>query len=397
MTLDTSRWTHRLARQQPDWPDQQALDAAACSLSLLPALVRPEDCDRLRSRIATAAAGRAFLLQGGDCAETFADARLDRARDKARMLNDAAQVLEASFGVPVVRVGRLAGQFAKPRSQPTEHIDGVELPVYRGDMVNGVGAVAAERTPDPRRLLTAYRCAAEVLRVRDEPATGELFTSHEALIMEYETALTRIDDRTGQPYALSAHTLWLGERTRQPNGSHVRFAADIRNPIGVKLGPTTTPDDLLTLIDILDPEREPGRLSCIARFGSYQVRDLLPELVGTARGAGAEILWVCDPMHGNTFTSSVGYKTRHFQHVLDEALGFFEVHRELGTHPGGLHLEATDRDVTECLGGAQVLTEADLGLRYETACDPRLNRSQLLELAHAVAEVAGLLRTPALV
>jgi len=346
-------------------------------------------------------------------------------------------VLTYAASVPVVKVGRMAGQFAKPRSAATEVRDGTELPVYRGDAVNGIEFTAAARTPDPGRLLEAYHCSAATLNLCRAFASGgyadlrqvhawnqdfvagspagqryerlaeeidraiafmhacgadpeefravEFYSSHEALLLPYERALTRTDSRTGGRYDLSAHLLWIGERTRAPAGDHIEFARGIRNPVAVKIGPSATPADVLALADILDPDREPGRLTLIARMGARRVRDALPPLVEQVAASGARVAWICDPMHGNTTETASGHKTRHFDDVLDEVTGFFEVHRALATHPGGIHIELTGDDVTECTGGGQHITESDLRHRYETACDPRLNRSQSLDLAFLVA------------
>ncbi|MEV4944015.1 3-deoxy-7-phosphoheptulonate synthase [Streptomyces zaomyceticus] len=375
----------RPAAQQPDWPDRAALLAAAGELSDRPPLVRPEECDRLRGRLAEAATGHGFLLQGGDCAETFADTAPGPVRAKLALLAEAAALIEPSLGRPVTVLGRMAGQFAKPRSRPTELVDGVVLPVYRGDLVNGAEPTAGSRRPDPARLLRAYDHARDAVSVAREGAGREFFTSHEALILEYENALTRRDPATGDRYGLSGHYLWLGERTRQHHGAHVEFAATVANPVGVKLGPTADADDVLALAARIDPDRVPGRLSFITRMGGDRIRDLMPVLVEKARAEGIEAVWVCDPMHGNTYTTPGGLKTRRYDDVLDEVRGFFEVHRELGTRPGGLHLEFSADAVTECVGGPEALTEADLAERYTSTCDPRLNRVQTLALAGAVA------------
>ncbi|GAB2585316.1 3-deoxy-7-phosphoheptulonate synthase class II [Streptomyces capparidis] len=430
-------WHALPAEQQPPWPDPAALRAAVAELAALPPLTPPEECDRLRDRLAAAARGEAFVLQGGDCAETFADLTAERVRAKVQTLLQMSTVLSYASSLPVVTVARMAGQFAKPRSRPTETRDGRALPVYRGDAVNGAAFTAEARTPDPARLLRAYHASAATLNLvraythggagdlrrlgewspdfadlapaaprhrglaRDidaalrflsarsaaTTAPTELFTCHEALLLDYETALTRADARTGAAWDLSAHMVWIGERTRGLDGAHVAFAAGVRNPVGVKLGPTATADEVLALIDRLDPHREPGRLTLITRMGAGRVRDRLPELVEKVTAGGAPVVWVCDPMHGNTFTAATGHKTRRYEDVLDEVTGFFEVHRALGTHPGGLHLELTGTRVTECLGGAEELTEDDLPLAYESACDPRLNRAQALELAFATADL----------
>ncbi|MBO3751377.1 3-deoxy-7-phosphoheptulonate synthase class II [Streptosporangiaceae bacterium NEAU-GS5] len=432
-------WRDLPAAQQPDWPDRQELDRVVAELQGLPPLVFAGECDLLKEQLATVARGEAFVLQGGDCAETFAGATADNVRNKLKTLLQMAIVLTYAGRVPVVKIGRLAGQFAKPRSKGLEVRDGVELPAYRGDMVNGFDFTAEARTPDPWRLLRAYHSSAVTLNlaraftkggyadlrqvhawnqdfVAESPAgrryenlareidqalafmracgadpeefhTVEFFSSHEALILDYDRALTRIDSRTGRPYDVSAHMVWIGERTRQLDGAHVEFFSRIRNPIGVKLGPATTAEDALRLIDKLNPDNEPGRLTFITRMGATRVRDALPELVDKVNASGAVVAWICDPMHGNTFEAPSGHKTRRLDDVLTEVSGFFEVHRALGTHPGGVHIEFTGDDVTECVGGGHPIAEDDLARRYETACDPRLNRSQSLDLAFQVAEL----------
>ncbi|MEN3538909.1 3-deoxy-7-phosphoheptulonate synthase class II [Microbispora sp. ZYX-F-249] len=440
---DTSRaldtWRDLPAAQQPDWPDRGELDKVVAELASLPPLVFAGECDQLKDSMAAVARGEAFVLQGGDCAETFAGATAENVRNKLKTLLQMAIVLTYAGRVPVVKIGRLAGQFAKPRSKPTEVRDGVELPAYRGDMVNGFDFTAESRRPDPNRLLRAYHSSASTLNlarafskggyadlrqvhawnqdfVAESPAgrryeqlareidqalafmracgadpeefhTVEFYSSHEALILDYDRALTRIDSRTGQPYDVSAHMVWIGERTRQLDGAHVEFFSRIRNPIGVKLGPTTTPEEAIALIDKLNPDNEPGRLTFIARMGAGRVREALPTLVEKVNASGATVAWVCDPMHGNTFEAPSGHKTRRLDDVLDEVAGFFEVHHALGTHPGGIHIEFTGDDVTECVGGGHAIVEEDLALRYETACDPRLNRGQSLDLAFRVAEL----------
>lgn len=408
-------------------------------LRTLPPLVFAGECDDLRARLAAVARGEAFLLQGGDCAETFVDASADVIRDKVKTLLQMAVVLTYGASLPVVKVGRLAGQFGKPRSSNWEVRDGVTLPAYRGDAVNDIAFTAEARAPDPQRLIQAYNSAAATLNLvraftqggyadlrqvhewnqgflrgsaamaryeqvaRDidralgfvaacgtDPAefrAVDLYTSHEALLLEYEDALTRIDWRTGLPYDCSAHFLWIGERTRQLDGAHVAWAAGIRNPVGVKLGPTATADDALALVDRLDPDREPGRLTFITRMGARNIRDTLPHLVQKVTASGARVVWVCDPMHGNTYEAPSGVKTRRFDDVIDEVRGFFQVHHELGTHPGGVHVELTGDDVTECVGGSGGLGEVDLATRYESLCDPRLSHQQSLEFAFLVSEM----------
>jgi 3-deoxy-7-phosphoheptulonate synthase len=431
--------TERPAAHQPDWPDLSVLDDVTAQLRVLPPLVFAGECDALKERLGAVARGEAFLLQGGDCAETFVDSTADAIRNKIKTLLQMAVVLTYGAQVPVVKVGRIAGQFAKPRSAASETRDGVTLPSYRGDAVNGVEFTAEARTPDPHRLLRMYNTSAATLNLvraftqggladlrevhswnsgfvaassahqryeamaRDidralafmaaagvDPEafrTVDLYSSHEALLLEYERALTRIDSRTGLPYDVSGHLVWVGERTRDLGGAHVAFAASVRNPVAVKLGPTTTPDEALALVERLDPDGEPGRLTFISRMGRDRVRDALPAVVEKVTASGATVAWVCDPMHGNTFEAPDGLKTRRFDDVIDEVRGFFEVHRALGTHPGGLHMELTGDDVTECLGGSGGIGETDLPMRYQTVCDPRLNHAQSLELAFLVAEM----------
>ena len=432
-------WRELPIKQQPQWPDPAAVAAASAEIATLPPLVFAGEVDILRERLARAARGEAFLLQGGDCAETFAGATADNVRNKLKTLLQMAIVLTYAAKVPVVKIGRVAGQFAKPRSKNTETRAGIELPAYRGDMVNGFDFTPESRIPDPARLLKAYHSSAVTLNLARAFTTGgyadlrqvhawnqdfvaespagrryeqlareidqalafmracgadpeefhsvEYYSSHEALILDYDQALTRVDSRTGLPYDVSAHMVWIGERTRQLDGAHVEFFSRIRNPIGVKLGPTTTPDEALALIDKLNPDNVPGRLTFITRMGASKIRELLPSLVKEVTASGAQIAWICDPMHGNTFEAPSGHKTRRLDDVLDEVAGFFEVHRSLGTHPGGIHIEFTGDDVTECVGGGHEIAEGDLATRYETACDPRLNRGQSLDLAFRVAEL----------
>lgn len=427
-----------VAAQQPKWPEAELVEAIK-ELKSFPPLVFAGECDDLKSSIAKAAEGEAFWLQGGDCAETFAAATADSIRDRIKTILQMAAILQYYSSLPVIKVGRMAGQFAKPRSSDTETRDGVTLPAYRGDAVNDLEFTEASRRPDPKRLVRVYNTSAATLNlvraftqggfadlrkvhdwnkgfVKDTPyaaryeamateigraldfmrsagvdpeefKTVEFYSSHEALILEYEKALTRIDSRTGSAYDVSGHFIWIGERTRQLDGAHIDFAAKVKNPIGVKLGPKTAVDDALRLIDKLDPNREPGRLTFITRMGAGKIREALPPLVDGVTKSGAKVLWVCDPMHGNTFESSTGYKTRQFEDVMDEVKGFFEVHKALGTHPGGVHIELTGDDVTECLGGGAKISPEDLATRYETACDPRLNHTQSLELAFLVAEM----------
>ena len=432
-------WRDRPAAQQPDWPDPAAVIAVTREIARLPPLVFAGECDSLKDRLAAVARGEAFVLQGGDCAETFAGSTADAIRGKLRTLLQMAVVLTYAASVPVVKIGRLAGQFAKPRSSAAETRNGVALPAYRGDAVNGLEFTAQARTPDPQRMLRACHYSAATLNLcraftqggyadlrqvhtwntdfvaaspagqRYEALAGEIdraltfmhasgtnpaefrtvefYSSHEALLLEYERAWTRIDSRTGLPYDTSAHFPWIGERTRALDAAHVEFFRHVRNPVGVKLGPSITPQDALALVDRLNPDNEPGRLTFITRMGASAIRTGLPPVVEKVTASGAQVAWVCDPMHGNTVEAPGGRKTRHVEDILAEVIGFFEVHHALGTHPGGIHIEFTGDDVTECLGGSHGLTEDDLTDRYETACDPRLNRGQSLDLAFRVAEL----------
>ncbi|MEH0417667.1 class II 3-deoxy-7-phosphoheptulonate synthase [Streptomyces sp. B21-083] len=436
-----AHWRTLVAHQRPEWPSPAELGEVVDHLAALPPLATPEDCDTLTARLAQAAEGKAFLLQGGDCAERFDRLSTQAIHRKLRLLEQMAVILTYASAVPVVKVGRMAGQYAKPRSRPTETVDGRTLPVYRGDAVNGTGFSQAERLPDPARLLRMYDASRHTLDVmrafaRDgtdlrelhkanqdfvarspageryaelagrigqalsskeasfEEACGgdqsrptELFASHEGLLLDYEAALTRRDPGSGRRYAGSGHMLWIGDRTRQLDGAHVAYFATIDNPIAVKLGPATTPEQALALIDRLDPERRPGRLTFIVRMGTHRVRYLLPKLVEKVTASGAPVVWVCDPMHGNTFEAPSGHKTRRFDDILAEVAGFFEVHEALGTHAGGLHVELTGDDVTECVGGGAGLGFDDLHRGYESACDPRLNGGQSLDLAFLVAEM----------
>ena len=438
--MSVQTWRDLAAAQQPAWPDAGALEAVRAQLTASPGLVVPDECDTLRDRLASVSRGEAFLLQGGDCAETFTGVTADAVRDKLRTILQMAVVLTYAASVPVVKVGRIAGQYAKPRSADIEALTG--LPSYRGDAVNEFTATADARVPDPTRMLRAYASSAMTLNlvraytrggladlravhdwnqdfVRRSPAGQryervaaeidkalafmracgidldreqsmhgvEFFASHEALLLDYEGPLTRYDSERGASYDLSGHMVWIGERTRALDGAHVEFARSIANPIGVKLGPGIAPEDAVALAERLDPQRIPGRLTFITRMGSQRVRDGLPPLVEKVRAEGIGVTWVCDPMHGNTVTTTSGYKTRHFDDVIDEVRGFFEVHHALGTYPGGVHVELTGDDVTECLGGAYDLVDDDLAGRYETACDPRLNTGQAIELAFLVAEM----------
>lgn len=428
------------AAQQPTWPDQADLIRVRAELAKLPPLVFAGEVDILRDRLASAAKGEAFLLQGGDCAETFSDATADRIRNRVKTLLQMAVVLTYGASLPVIKMGRMAGQFAKPRSSNDETREDVTLPAYRGDAVNGYNFTLESRTANPERLLKAYNTSASTLNLiraftqggfadlrsvhewnrgfTDNPAnaryeslakeidraikfmaacgadfdalrTTEFYVSHEALLFDYERPMTRIDSRTGTPYDTSGHFIWIGERTRQLDGAHVDFMSRVRNPIGVKLGPTTSTSDVLDLIDKLDPNREPGRLTFISRMGAPKIREELPKLVEAVRDSGATPLWITDPMHGNGITTKNGYKSRRFDDVMDEVRGFFEVHRALGTVPGGIHVELTGDDVAECLGGSEHIDEATLEQRYESLCDPRLNHSQSLELSFLVAEALG--------
>jgi len=436
------QWRRLTAAQQPDWPDSAHLERVLKAMSTMPPLVFAGEARNLTERLAQVSRGEAFLLQAGDCAESFDAFSADTIRDKLKVILQMAVVLMYSSGVPVVKVGRIAGQFGKPRSADTETIGGVELPSFRGHIVNDIAFTESARTPDPDRLLTAYQQSASTLnlvraftnggfadlsrvhawnqefvasssqgqtyeQIADEidralqfmKACGidsdseprlhnvDVWTSHEALILGYEEALTRQDSLTGDWYDCSAHMLWIGERTRQVDGAHVAFLAGVGNPIGCKVGPSTTPDEVLALCDALDPNFTPGRLTLISRMGAEHVAEALPPLLAAVRDSGHPVVWACDPMHGNTFTAPSGRKTRHFDAVLDEIEGFFAAHAGAGTWPGGVHVELTGDDVTECLGGAEEILDADLDTRYETMCDPRLNGRQSLDLAFRVADL----------
>ncbi|WP_432841637.1 3-deoxy-7-phosphoheptulonate synthase [Dactylosporangium sp. CA-092794] len=377
----------RPARQQPPWPDEEEVRAARLELAARPPLVTAEEVDRLTEELAAVARGEAFLLQGGDCAETFADNTEAHLRGNLATIRAMAATVGGPTGLPIVLVGRLAGQFAKPRSSD---VDALGLPAYRGDIVNGFDPDPAARTPRPQRLLAAYAHAASALNlVRALRAGPPVYASHEALLLDYEQALLRVDGAAERPrlFAASGHMLWVGERTRQLDGAHVALAELIANPIGLKLGPGTTPEQAVQYVRRLDPQRRPGRLTLIARMGHRRIRELLPPIIAAVTATGHQVIWQNDPMHGNTHESASGYKTRRFEHIVEEVHGFFAVHRRMGTHPGGIHLEFTGDDVTECLGGPQPLTEADLPGRYETACDPRLNRAQAAVLAARLAEL----------
>jgi 3-deoxy-7-phosphoheptulonate synthase len=430
-------WRTLPISQQPAWPDSEAVAAASAEIATMPPLVFAGEIDILRDRLASAARGEAFLLQGGDCAETFAGATAEAIRNRVKTILQMAVVLTYGASMPIVKMGRMAGQFAKPRSSETETRGDVTLPAYRGDIVNGYDFTPEARQPDPRRLVQGYHTSASTLNLiraftqggfadlrqvhswnrgfasnpanhRYEKLAGEIdkairfmlaagadfdelkrvefYSSHEGLLMDYERPMTRIDSRNGTPVNTSAHFVWIGERTRALDGAHVDYFSRIRNPIGVKLGPTTTAADMEELIDKLDPDREPGRLTFVSRMGAGKIRDALPPLLEAIKGMDANPLWITDPMHGNGLTTPTGYKTRRFDDIVDEVKGFFEVHRAAGTYPGGIHIELTGDDVTECLGGSEEIDEADLAMRYESLCDPRLNHMQSLELAFLVAE-----------
>ena len=434
-------WRNKPIRQVPKYPDEAKLNEVETTMSSFPPLVFAGEARKLKSKLADVAEGNAFLLQGGDCAESFAEFHPDNIRDTFRVLLQMAVVLTFAAKKPVVKLGRMAGQFAKPRSTDMETIDGVELPSYRGDIINAMPFEADKRAPDPERMLRAYSQSAATLNLLRAFATGgyadlthvhrwtmgfladspegeryrdianrisdsidfmeacgvtptntgamrqvNFYTSHEALLLHYEEALARVDSTSGDTYATSAHFIWLGDRTRQLDGAHVEFARGVKNPIGMKCGPTIEPDELLRLIDVLNPENEPGRLTLIARYGVDNVGRHLPGLIRAVEREGRKVVWSCDPMHGNTIKASTGFKTRPVDRILREVQQFFEVHEAEGTYAGGVHFEMTGQNVTECLGGAQAITEADLGSRYHTHCDPRLNASQALELAFLIAD-----------
>jgi 3-deoxy-7-phosphoheptulonate synthase len=432
-------WPLLPAAQQPEWPDAAALSQAQAILESLPPLVFAGECDELTQRLAQAERGEAFVLMGGDCAETFVANTADSIRARLKTVLQMAIVLTYGASLPVVKIGRIAGQYGKPRSAGNETVDGISLPSYRGDAVNGLEFTEQSRVPDPMRLVQTYHASAAALNLiraftqggyadlrqvhawnqdfvsestpgkRYEQMAAEIdralsfmtacgadpeefrrvdfYASHEALLLDYEKPLTRVDSRTGNLYDVSGHFVWIGERTRNLDGAHVDFASKIQNPIGVKVGPTTTDEDLLALLKKLDPENKPGRLMLITRMGTGKIREVLPRLIDVVTKSGHHVTWVCDPMHGNTREAASGHKTRLFDDVIDEVKGFFEVHKAKGTHPGGIHIELTGDDVTECLGGISGVSESDLPFRYETACDPRLNRVQSLELAFQVADM----------
>ncbi|MDO6799278.1 class II 3-deoxy-7-phosphoheptulonate synthase [Shimia thalassica] len=441
-----SGWRNKPRIQMPDYTDEDALKAVEAQLASYPPLVFAGEARRLKEQLGAASRGEAFLLQGGDCAESFEQFSADGIRDTFKVMLQMAMVLTYGAKVPVVKVGRMAGQFAKPRSAPTETVDGIELPSYRGDIINELDFTSASRIPDPKKMLQAYTQAAATLNLLRAFSTGgyadvhqvhswtlgftegekatkyrdmanrisnaldfmkaagvssatssalrtvDFYTSHEGLLLEYEEALTRLDSTSGKWLAGSGHMIWIGDRTRQPDGAHVEYCSGVLNPIGLKCGPTTTAEDLKVLMAKLNPENEAGRLTLIARFGAGSVGEHLPRLVKAVQEEGANVLWTCDPMHGNTIKSATGYKTRPFDSVLREVREFFGVHKAEGTVPGGVHFEMTGQDVTECTGGVRAVTEEDLSDRYHTACDPRLNASQSLELAFLVAEELSSLR-----
>jgi 3-deoxy-7-phosphoheptulonate synthase len=434
-------WRALPIKQQPDYKDQPRLQAVEGELRSLPPLASPDESRKLKRELADVVSGKAFLLQGGDCAESFAEFSEENLRNFFRVLLQMTVALMYGAGSPVVKVGRIAGQFAKPRSDAMEKMDGKELPSYRGDMVNGMDFTETAREPDPERLLTAYRQAGSTINYLRQLSRGgyaslrhinrwnmefltrstqgkrfeeliarineciqfieacrlsideveefteaSFFTSHEALLLGYESALARRDETDGKWYSTSAHMLWVGDRTRDPDGAHIEFMRGIANPIGMKVGPSMKPDALLKLIDILNPADEPGRLTLISRMGSAKIGELLPPLLAAVKKSGKQIAWSCDPMHGNTIKSPNGYKTRKFTDILAEVRQFFAIHKAEGTIAGGVHFEMTGQDVTECLGGAQAISELNLSDRYHTHCDPRLNASQSLELAFLIAE-----------
>jgi 3-deoxy-7-phosphoheptulonate synthase len=435
-------WRAKPIVQAPHYPDAQALRDVEALLATFPPLVFAGEARDLKRALGRVAAGEAFLLQGGDCAESFAEHSADNIRDFFRVLLQMAVVLTYAAASPVVKVGRIAGQFAKPRSSPTETVDGRELPSYRGDIINDFAFTEGARTPDPRRQVEAYRQSAATINllrafahggyaslarvhewmlgfVKDAPRsqdyqeladrisqsldfmracgldpdshpelrTTDFYVSHEALLLGYEQAMTRVDSTSGDWYCTSGHMVWIGDRTRQADHAHVEFCRGIKNPIGMKCGPSLKPDDLLRLIDILNPENEPGRLTLICRFGADKVAEHLPALIRAVKRDGKVVVWSCDPMHGNTITSASGYKTRPFERILQEVKSFFAVHAAEGTYAGGVHLEMTGKNVTECTGGARAISDEDLNDRYHTFCDPRLNAEQSIELAFLLTEL----------
>jgi 3-deoxy-7-phosphoheptulonate synthase len=436
-----SSWKSKPIVQVPDYPDAAVLENVLSEIGTYPPLVFAGEVRQLKSYLAKVSRGEAFLMQGGDCAESFAEHGADNIRDFLRVFLQMAVVLTFAAKMPVVKVGRIAGQFAKPRSAPMETIDGVELPSYRGDIINGIEFTSQDRVPDPERLKKAYRQSAATLNllrafaqggfanlshvhewmlgfVADSPAgarygaladritetlsfmkavgiepetslelrTTDLYTSHEALLLGYEQALTRVDSQTGKYYSTSGHMIWIGDRTRQPDHAHVEYCRGVENPIGMKCGPSMGGDELLKMLDILDPKNEAGRMTLICRYGAEKVEKHLPELIRAVEREGRHVVWSCDPMHGNTIKATTGYKTRPFDSILKEVRGFFDVHEAEGTYAGGIHVEMTGQQVTECTGGAVAISDEDLSSRYRTHCDPRLNADQALELSFLLAE-----------
>ena len=444
MTWQPNSWRDHPIKQVPDYPDAEKLAGVEARLAAMPPLVFAGEAQSLKRQLGEVAEGRAFLLQGGDCAESFAEFSANNIRDSFKVILQMAVVLTFGASMPVVKVGRVAGQFAKPRSSPMEAVDGIELPSYRGDMINAMPFTEKDRVPDPKRLLRVYEQSAATLNLLRAFAQGGLadltkvhswvteflsgtpqadrfqelagrieeslnfmracgitpetarplaetdfYTSHESLLLNYEEALTRRDTITDEKdwYATSAHMIWIGDRTRQPDGAHVEYMRGIANPIGLKCGPSLDPDELVRLIETLNPDNVPGRLTLIARLGADKVRAGLPPLLKAVKASGAKVVWCCDPMHGNTIKASSGYKTRRVNDVMAEVQGFFDAHDEIGTYPGGVHFEMTGQNVTECVGGVVDVTEARLGDRYHTHCDPRLNGAQALELAFLIADL----------
>jgi len=444
MTWQPNSWRDHPIKQVPDYPDAEKLAGVEAKLAAMPPLVFAGEAQSLKRQLGEVAEGRAFLLQGGDCAESFAEFSANNIRDSFKVILQMAVVLTFGASMPVVKVGRVAGQFAKPRSSPMEAVDGIELPSYRGDMINAMPFTEKDRVPDPKRLLRVYEQSAATLNLLRAFAQGGLadltkvhswvteflsgtpqadrfqelagrieeslnfmracgitpetarplaetdfYTSHESLLLNYEEALTRRDTITEEKdwYATSAHMIWIGDRTRQPDGAHVEYMRGIANPIGLKCGPSLDPDELVRLIETLNPDNVPGRLTLIARMGAEKVRAGLPPLLKAVKASGAKVVWCCDPMHGNTIKASSGYKTRRVNDVMAEVQGFFDAHDEIGTYPGGVHFEMTGQNVTECVGGVVDVTEARLGDRYHTHCDPRLNGAQALELAFLIADL----------
>ena len=444
MTWQPNSWRDHPIKQVPDYPDAEKLAGVEAKLAAMPPLVFAGEAQSLKRQLGEVAEGRAFLLQGGDCAESFAEFSANNIRDSFKVILQMAVVLTFGASMPVVKVGRVAGQFAKPRSSPMEAVDGIELPSYRGDMINAMPFTEKDRVPDPKRLLRVYEQSAATLNLLRAFAQGGLadltkvhswvteflsgtpqadrfqelagrieeslnfmracgitpetarplaetdfYTSHESLLLNYEEALTRRDTITDEKdwYATSAHMIWIGDRTRQPDGAHVEYMRGIANPIGLKCGPSLDPDELVRLIETLNPDNVPGRLTLIARMGADKVRAGLPPLLKAVKASGAKVVWCCDPMHGNTIKASSGYKTRRVNDVMAEVQGFFDAHDEIGTYPGGVHFEMTGQNVTECVGGVVDVTEALLGDRYHTHCDPRLNGAQALELAFLIADL----------